>query len=201
MTIDSVKLEEFFEAFLEKNGGEKMGGVLFSIRGDLNDTEDADGNGITAANISVSKDWSSGKVHIVPTFIQLFNGDNQHTTKNDNLNHMITLMDKKLTFNPQDLVKGANSDNLFSGSFQEMLSNMSTVLGNDERSTGVMLDTYYGHATEINTGRDNVSSVDLNEEAMNMMQYSKSLNAAYRLMTTIDESLDRLINNTGVVGR
>ena len=33
------------------------------------------------------------------------------------------------------------------------------------------------------------------------MQYSKSLNAAYRLMTTIDEALDRLINNTGVVGR
>ncbi len=196
MTIDSEKLEEFFEDYLEKNGGEKMGGVLFSIRGDLNDSE-----GITAANISISKDWSSGEVHIIPTFIQLFDGEGEHTTKNDNLNHMISMLGNKLTFNPQDLIADADSSILFNGTFQEMLSNMCTVLGNDERSTSTLLDTAYSHATEIDTSRYNVSSVDLNDEAMNMMQYSKALNAAYRMMTTIDEALERLINNTGVVGR
>jgi len=30
------------------------------------------------------------------------------------------------------------------------------------------------------------------------MQYSKSYSAACRLMTTLDDVLDRLINNTGV---
>lgn len=43
--------------------------------------------------------------------------------------------------------------------------------------------------------------MDLNDEAMNMMQYQKAMNAAMRLMTAIDEALDRLINNTGMAGR
>ncbi len=43
-----------------------------------------------------------------------------------------------------------------------------------------------------------VSSVDLNDEAMNLMQYSKSYNAACRLMTTLDTMLDKLINGTGM---
>ena len=59
------------------------------------------------------------------------------------------------------------------------------------------------YSTEaIFTARQNsraaVSSVDFNDEAMNLMMYSKSYNAACRLMTTIDSVLDKLINNTGL---
>ena len=49
--------------------------------------------------------------------------------------------------------------------------------------------------------RDSVSGVDLNDEAMNLMQYQKSYSAACRLMTTLDELLDKLINGTGIAGR
>ena len=45
-----------------------------------------------------------------------------------------------------------------------------------------------------------VALLDLNEEAANMMQYQKAYSAACRLMTTLDEALDKLINGTGVVG-
>ena len=38
--------------------------------------------------------------------------------------------------------------------------------------------------------------MDLNDEAMNMMQFQKAMNAAMRLMTVVDEALDRLIINT-----
>ena len=34
-----------------------------------------------------------------------------------------------------------------------------------------------------------------------MMMYMSAYNAASRLMTTLDQALDVLINNTGVVGR
>jgi len=40
--------------------------------------------------------------------------------------------------------------------------------------------------------------VDLNDEAMNLMQYQKAYSAACRLMTTIDEALERLVNNTAM---
>ena len=36
---------------------------------------------------------------------------------------------------------------------------------------------------------------------ISMMQYQKSYSAACRLMTTLDEVLDKLINGTGVTGR
>ena len=67
--------------------------------------------------------------------------------------------------------------------------------------TGVLLDKYSAAATELNSSRDSVSGVDLNDEAANMMMYQKTYAAACRMMTTIDEVLDKLINGTGVVGR
>ena len=78
---------------------------------------------------------------------------------------------------------------------------MCTVLGNDQRTTNVELNSDYNSLLQIDTNRDGVSGVDLNDEAMNMMQYQKAYTAACRLMTAVDEALDRLINNTGVVGR
>ena len=36
---------------------------------------------------------------------------------------------------------------------------------------------------------------------MDLMHYNQSYTAAARLMTTLDEALDTLINKTGIVGR
>ncbi|MBI9044043.1 MAG: flagellar hook-associated protein FlgK [Anaerolineaceae bacterium] len=49
--------------------------------------------------------------------------------------------------------------------------------------------------------RESVSGVNLDEEAAHMLQYERSYQAAVRLMTTVDEMLDRIINNMGLVGR
>ncbi|MBI9047903.1 MAG: flagellar hook-associated protein FlgK [Anaerolineaceae bacterium] len=51
------------------------------------------------------------------------------------------------------------------------------------------------------TQREEVAGVNLNEEAANMVKYQMAYNAAARLMTTIDEMLDRVINGMGLVGR
>jgi len=45
------------------------------------------------------------------------------------------------------------------------------------------------------------ASVDVDEETVNMLAYQRGYQAASRVMTTIDEMLDQLINRTGVVGR
>lgn len=46
-----------------------------------------------------------------------------------------------------------------------------------------------------------VSGVSLNEEGIQMMTYNKAYQALARMMTTMDEQLDVLINKTGLVGR
>jgi len=45
------------------------------------------------------------------------------------------------------------------------------------------------------------SSVDLDEENMNLLAYQHAYQGAARVMSAIDEMLDTLINRTGIVGR
>lgn len=175
-------------------------GVLFSNRndGDLTDN-------ITASNIAISASWSRGDTMIVTTYSYLYSEDDgtwmPNTTQNENVNHMITRIDDSLLYDPRDLVPGAISDKLFTGSFNDMFSNMCTIEGNDQRIINIQLNTAYTTYVELDSSREGVSGVDLNDEAMNMMQYQKAYSAACRMMTVIDEVLDRLINNTGVAGR
>ena len=82
-----------------------------------------------------------------------------------------------------------------------MLSKTCTTLGSDRRIIGLDLNNSSIRQVELDSSREGVSGVDLNDEAMNMMQFQKAYSAACRLMTAIDEALDRLINNTGIAGR
>ena len=56
-------------------------------------------------------------------------------------------------------------------------------------------------ANSVDTDRMSQSGVSLNEEGVNMMSFNKAYQALGRLMTTMDEQLDILINNVGLVGR
>ena len=85
-----------------------------------------------------------------------------------------------------------------SGTFFEMWNNIGNVRGHDEEYAQGQLQSSYETALSIDTQRAAVSSVDFNDEAMNLMMYAKSYNAACRLMTTIDSVLDKLVNNTGL---
>ncbi|MFP7492374.1 flagellar hook-associated protein FlgK [Terribacillus saccharophilus] len=49
--------------------------------------------------------------------------------------------------------------------------------------------------------RQSVSSVSLDEEMTNMIKFQHAYNAAARSMTAVDEMLDKIINNMGLVGR
>lgn len=181
------------EDYLKGNKGISMGAPLFSNRGDRNDTD-----GITAANISISAKWAEGP-QIVRSFQLPSAMDKIPSTESSNIDHMIYLFEKKQDYKPgtiQDDAKGKDVT-MFNGSFQEMWSNIGSVLGNDMKVTSTLLDAYYASSVSLDTSRDSVSSVDFNDEAMNLMQYSKSYSAACRLMTTIDSVLDKLINGTG----
>jgi flagellar hook-associated protein 1 FlgK len=45
------------------------------------------------------------------------------------------------------------------------------------------------------------SGVNLDEEMTNLLQYQRAYQAAARLITTVDEIFDTLVNRTGIVGR
>ena len=194
------------ESWLKDNGGvpPEGSGPLFSNRNDGDKTgnpNDPANPVINASNISVSHSWSTGDVRIVPTCEVLFSEDGTplpNTTQVENVNHMISLIEQSLVYDPKELDPDAVGSKLFEGCFNDMFSNMSTVQGNDERTTNIQLNNSYTTLTDVDTNRLGVSGVDLNDEAMNMITFQKAYSAACRLMTVIDSVLDRLINNTGI---
>ncbi|HIH96838.1 MAG TPA: flagellar hook-associated protein FlgK [Thermoplasmata archaeon] len=54
---------------------------------------------------------------------------------------------------------------------------------------------------QLTNRREAVSGVSLDEEVINMLKYQRGYEAASRMVTVMDEMLDRLINGTGHVGR
>ncbi|MNW68217.1 Flagellar hook-associated protein 1 [compost metagenome] len=54
---------------------------------------------------------------------------------------------------------------------------------------------------QVDTRRQSVSGVSLDEEMGNMIKFQHAYSASARFMTTFDQLLDKLINSTGMVGR
>lgn len=74
-------------------------------------------------------------------------------------------------------------------------------LGVQAAVTGRNLGIQQVITTQVDAARDSVAGVNLDEEMTNMLSYQQAYAAAGRLVTAIDETLDVLINRTGLVGR
>ena len=184
---------------VETTVGSFRGGNLFSNNGNSNDDDPP----ITATNISVSLDWAENAVQIVGSFICPTGFTEPASSDSDNIiNNLTSLFYQNREFRPDtvkyDGVEGVRHDSMFVGNFEQMWTNMNTILGEDQQIASKQLDNFYASQVSIDTSRSSVSSVDFNDEAMNLMMYSKAYNAACRMMTTIDSVLDKLINNTGL---
>ncbi|MCI9578361.1 MAG: hypothetical protein HFF98_05895 [Oscillibacter sp.] len=172
-----------------------VGGVLFS-----NNPGNDDPSKITAANISISNTWQ--KNHLLVCAYKCPPGALEPASgASDNVLHFEYLVtNQKFDFVPTDLdgYENASSAPMLTGTFFEMWNNIGTTRGADQSHMENDLNASYKNLLSVDTSRDSVSSVDFNDEAMNLMMYSKSYNAACRLMTTIDSVLDKLINGTGI---
>ncbi len=84
--------------------------------------------------------------------------------------------------------------------FSDYVTGYSTTLAEDKNYYYNRLEATTVLNNELQDRRDEVSGVVVDEEVANVMLYNKSLSAASRLMTALDEALDVLINRTGRVG-
>ena len=161
-------------------------GNLFSAGSDTNETS-VNGQGITAANISVSKGWREGSISMIPS-----QDPGASSGDTSNLAAFLSLFEKTVEFDPTTLVGDAVGAP-YEGTFEDMLLHIQSTLAEDQMSTSSVYNNYAITANEIYTDRDSLSGVDLNDEATNLMVYQKAYTAACRLMTTLDEALDSLL--------
>lgn len=150
----------------------------------------------TADNIKIASGWMNGDYRITNT-TTVINGK-VGTSGNESILNMIDILSKNHDFVvPTD----AGSSRFYNGSFFSCFANIESTLAIDISSSTVMLDNQITVLNQTSNSRDAISGVQLDEEGMNLLHYNQSYSAAARLITTLDEMLDKLINGTGVVGR
>ncbi len=154
---------------------------------------------ITATNISISNAWNNATGIFMTTSKDASLPGVDNSKSGNNLLYMINQFSQSKTFTTD--VSNSGGITLFSGSINTYMSNVSTTLGLDIETITRQNTTYNSTLTEIDTQRQSLSSVDVNEEGINMIMYNQALTAASRFMTTMDEAVDTIINKMGIVGR
>ena len=125
---------------------------------------------ITAENISLSKKWINGD-----TTIGLKGADSNQTVLN---------MLRSFT---------QPHSELGDKTYANYMNSLSTRLANDQANNKDALDTNKIVLDSITSSKDQLSGVSLDEEAANMMIYVSSYNAAAKIMTAFDETLQTLL--------
>ena len=112
--------------------------------------------------------------------------------QNTNVKYLFSQFDNK------NIMFGHSYD--FTGSVFEYISFISNRLGQTIDYENSRYETAVITVNELLDARDNVSGVEMDEEGINMLNYTKWYNASSRMLTTLDDMLDKLINGTGRVG-
>ncbi|MDR0197151.1 MAG: flagellar hook-associated protein FlgK [Oscillospiraceae bacterium] len=158
---------------------------------------------VTASNIRISDEWMANELMIGETYtpdpdnpddpeLGIWNGIWEvPNLQGSNLSRFVEALETDMNW-------GRASD--FNGTVFNYLMFLSNRMGQGinfiENQYDVVMDT-------VNTlldNRDSISAVSDTEEGINMMTYQKWYNASARIMTTLDEALDVVINRMGRVG-
>lgn len=116
---------------------------------------------------------------------------------------------------PEDLKVGAPNMGEFDGSIADEIAQLGSSIdgpsaqwktfvvkvGVEAKSSATSAEVAYSAFETAATLQLSNASVDIDEETVNLLTYQRGYQAASRVLTTIDEMLDQLINRTGVVGR
>ncbi len=191
--------EQMFDAFVhqlastmnEINGiKDKDGGV---IPADLFVTKDGSSQ-FTAGNVQLSEGFMSGAIGI--TKAQPGKDGQPGSSAYDNVLKMFQALstDKYQFTNDKGVV-------IFDGTIEGSYDHLADTQAIERKATQALLQNHLTVLGQIENSRDAVSGVNLDEEVMDLMRFQQSYNAASRLMTTLDQLLDKLINDTGIVGR
>jgi flagellar hook-associated protein 1 FlgK len=163
-----------------------------NAEGDLFTANDGSGE-ITALNITISEEWQLDPRFLIRS-IDGLDTDTPGASRNDNILRMINALREPRDFED---VNGT----VYRGSFLEYLGSINTEMALEVSYHIRRKDTSDINLLSIDMYRASIMDVDSDEEAMNLMRFQKSYNAAVRFMTTLDEMLDMVVNRMGVVGR
>ena len=141
-----------------------------------------DPSNVTAANIGISRGWVNGTTHIGTNGFR--NGPSA-TNRGDTTDTVLEMLEQMTS----PMMKMNNTKT----NYADYMNNVSTTLATDSYANKNAQEINKAVLEGINNSRDQLSGVSLDEEAANMMTYTSSYNAAARLMTALNETLETLL--------
>jgi len=165
--------------------------------GDIFVTSDGSAT-FTAENIRLSQTIVDDPMNIATSMrTEVLNGASETIKGNNTLaNLMAGLKDTKFQFSPV-----ASQNGIASGTIDEFYASMIGQLGLQSQEADRQSTNQQDIVTQVDSRRQSVSGVSLDEEMSDLIKYQHAYSAAARFMTAIDETLDKVINGMGVVGR
>lgn len=145
----------------------------------------------TAGNIRISDEWMEDGLMFGQVYSEK-KGAWETSLDGNHINEMIA------NFKDGIMKFGRASD--FEGTIYDYLIFTNDRLGQQIEFQEEQHEVMYTTANSLLDSRDSVSGVSDTEEGINMMTYQNWYNASARMMTTLDECLDKIINGMGTVG-
>ena len=170
---------------VNKKGNTNYAGVTNPNHVLMINKDNAGGNdpsNVTAANIGISRGWVNGTTHIGTNGFR--NGPSA-TNRGDTTDTVLEMLEQMTS----PMMKMNNTKT----NYADYMNNVSTTLATDSYANKNAQEINKAVLEGINNSRDQLSGVSLDEEAANMMTYTSSYNAAARLMTALNETLETLL--------
>lgn len=146
---------------------------------------------MTASNIRIANSWMDDAT-MIGQVQNKTTGEWSLSMDGDHVNELLVKMQTSV------LSFGGKGD--FEGTVYNYLMFISNRLGQQIDYNEAQYDSAYDTTEALLDSREAVSGVNSDEEGINMLTYQNWYNASSRMMTALDDCLDRLINNTGRVG-
>ncbi len=153
-----------------------------------------------ARNFRISQDWlDNPSVIAQPEQHPDAPEDVMDELNNDYINKMLGVFQASFKYGYTDDGGNDHYDPL-AVTFENFVAHISDNLGTQVESNNKILNTTEIMLESSITTRDEIMGVSIDEEGINMMNYQKWYNAIARMVTTLDEALDKIINGMGIVG-
>ncbi|MFJ8266888.1 flagellar hook-associated protein FlgK [Peribacillus asahii] len=122
---------------------------------------------------------------------------------NENAHNLAVIKSKDFKdYEDDDSTKASSlSSKGLTGTFDAYYAGIIGNLGVDSASAQKDYSNATILATSVDKNRQSVSAVSLDEEMTDMIKFQQAYNASARMVTLVDEMLDKIINGMGTVGR
>ena len=183
----------------DQNGWVNSGGILFTDPAAFGYVRAFDVSQVTARNLRLSDEVIASAFNIAASSVQIQRagvGDPEDLQQGNNVN-MLAL---NRLFQATGIVINVGGIMKEIGSFDDYCTTIRFDVGSTLNTAKLAAETSRILTLAAENQRTAIAGVSLDEEMVHLVKFNHAYNGAARVITQMDDALDRLINGTGRVG-